>query len=596
MGGKPHGNRKELARLRCELRAQGWTYVQIAGHIRETMHVNSRVAFRLAHGLTQQAVADLWNELYPSEDGSGMMTAKQISYWESWPQSGRKPDIEALNRLARIYCCQAADLLDGEDYRYLDEATQQEIARPTVNTVRYPPRSPNLLTPLDLPPVPALSLSSDSGGHSRSLSNQSLDIARAPEANILLSQVDLPDALAAALLRHLGILVATASEGGSSARQGDAAFAQLVQLLSSWAQTMNRREALRLLGWAATAATTAPLAEALDNERSERITKAIEIPSRVDETVIAHIEDALWIAKSQDDKLGPRAALDTVLAQRNLVRLLLPECPATLRPQLLSAFSNASRMAGWLSFDLSDYTNAEYYYEHARTTAHDAHNDELAAYVLINMSYLATWTGKPRNGIDHAVAAQGWADKTGHRHLQAYAHDIAARAYAADGSYDNFMRELEQTHVLLAVPNDEPGRIRLSYDAANDRCGPAFLASIRGGCLLQLGRTRDAVQATEASLRLLNPSYARNVALTTVELGLAYVEFGEIEHAAKLVGDAGVLAARNTSGRLTSQVCAARASLTQWQQTPAVRELDERLAACQIAQPPFDAPDPSGKT
>jgi tetratricopeptide (TPR) repeat protein len=581
MSGKPRGHQKDLTQLRQELRAQGWTYVQIAGHIREIEHVSSRVAFRLTHGMTQQAVADRWNELFPSEDGTSMMTAKQISYWETWPQSGRKPDIEALNHLARIYCCQAADLLDGEDYRHLDEATRQEITRPTVDTVLDPTGSPIL---------PGLSLfSALSGGSGGSRSG--LDFTRAPEANILLSQVDLPDELAAALLHQLGTLVSsTASAGGSSARLRDVAFAQLVQILSSWAQTMDRREALRLLGWAATAATTAPLiggSGGPDSERSGRLIKAIAAPDKVDETVIGHIEDVLWIAQRQDDTLGPHAALDTVLAQRNLVRLLLPECPAKLQPQLLAALSGASRLAGWLSFDLNDFENAEYYYEHARTTAHEAHNDELAAHVLVNMSHLATWTGKPRNGVDHAIAAQRWAMKTSNRSLQAYACDIAARAYAADGSYDDCIRELDQAHVLLARPSEESGRIRPFYDAG-------ALASIRGACLLQLGHTRDAVQATETALLLLKPSHVRDIAITTIDLGLAYAKFGEIEHAADLVGDAGVLATRNSSARLTSQVRAARAELTQWQQTPAVRELDERLAACQIGQPSLNPPGQSG--
>ena len=589
MGGKPHGDRKDLVRLGCDLRAQGWTYVQIAGHIREIAHVNSRVAFRLAHGLTQQAVADRWNELYPSEDGSGMMTAKQISYWESWPKSGRKPDIEALNRLARIYCCQAADLLDGEDYRYLDEATQQEIAKPTVDTVRYPLRSPSPLTPLGLSPGPALSLSSGSGGSRSSLSNLSLDIVRAPEANILLSQVDLTDELLAMLLRQLGTLVASASEGGSSARQRDAAFAQLGQLLTAWATNMDRREVLRIFGWAVTAATTAPLADALDSERFERIIKTIESPGRVDEQVIAHIDDVLWIARCQDDTLGPHAALDTVLAQRNLVRLLLPECSARLRPQLLTTFGVSSTLAGWLSFDLKDFTNAEYYYGHARTTAHQAHNDELAAYVLCNMSRMATWIGKPREGIEHAVAAQGWVRRTSNRHLQGYAGDVAADAYAADGSHDDCMRELDHAHAVLDGPNGEPSRIGPSYDVG-------ALASIRGACLLRLGHTRDAVQTIEASLSLLEPSYVRDIAFTTIDLSLAYAKVGEIEHAAELVGDAGVLATRNSSGRLMDRVRAARAELTQWQQTPAVRELDERLAACQIVPPSPDVPDLSGNT
>ncbi|MGB6161093.1 MAG: hypothetical protein WCF33_23820 [Pseudonocardiaceae bacterium] len=42
------------------------------------------------------------------------------------------------------------------------------------------------------------------------------------------------------------------------------------------------------------------------------------------------------------------------------------------------------------------------------------------------MSHLATWQGKPRIGIDHAVAAAQWADRTGDLRLRAYTADVAA--------------------------------------------------------------------------------------------------------------------------------------------------------------------------
>jgi hypothetical protein len=115
--------KEELAGLRDDLRAQGWTYRDIANRFRAERNVNSRVAFRLAHGLTQQGVADRWNELWPCDDGETPITYKHISYWEAWPtKSGRTPSLKTLNRLARIYCCRANDLLDGEDYSQLDTA------------------------------------------------------------------------------------------------------------------------------------------------------------------------------------------------------------------------------------------------------------------------------------------------------------------------------------------------------------------------------------------------------------------------------------------------------------------------------------------
>jgi tetratricopeptide (TPR) repeat protein len=102
-----------------QLRAAGWTYRRIAAEWRQQYGFNSRVAFRLAHELTQADVAKQWNEQWPDLDSP--KTAKQISYWEIWPGAGgRCPSVETLNRLAYLYQCSAGELLDGEDYSHLD--------------------------------------------------------------------------------------------------------------------------------------------------------------------------------------------------------------------------------------------------------------------------------------------------------------------------------------------------------------------------------------------------------------------------------------------------------------------------------------------
>src|SRR6266508_5535800 len=123
MAKRYRSRREELTQLRCTLRAQGATFRHIAQLVAARYNINSRVAYRLAHGLTQQQVADQWNELYPSTDGEQPITHKHVSYWEAWPgPTGRAPSPEVLNRLARIYLCRAADLLDGADYSGLDSA------------------------------------------------------------------------------------------------------------------------------------------------------------------------------------------------------------------------------------------------------------------------------------------------------------------------------------------------------------------------------------------------------------------------------------------------------------------------------------------
>ncbi|HEU0090055.1 MAG TPA: hypothetical protein VFQ77_20790 [Pseudonocardiaceae bacterium] len=58
---------------------------------------------------------------------------------------------------------------------------------------------------------------------------------------------------------------------------------------------------------------------------------------------------------------------------------------------------------------------------------------------------------------------------------------------------------------------------------------------------------------------------------------MAYIQLTEIEEAARLLGDAGELAAANSSARLTERLHQARAQLHPWQGTKAVRELHDHL-------------------
>ncbi len=113
-------DRSEQRALANELRRIGHTYVEVAGALRRQFNVNLLVAFRLAHGWSQQQAADRWSRQWPDDP----KTAKNISYWELWPsRTGHAPSLEVIDRLARLYQCSVSDLLaDRGDYRLLDEA------------------------------------------------------------------------------------------------------------------------------------------------------------------------------------------------------------------------------------------------------------------------------------------------------------------------------------------------------------------------------------------------------------------------------------------------------------------------------------------
>src|SRR5919198_5330841 len=131
MAANRRSRKAQRAKLVTELRAEGQTWVQVAARIRADERVGALTAFRLAHGLSQQEAADHWNRL-PQSNHDRPLTDKQISYWETWPQSGREPSLTALKRLAQIYQCDVNDLIDDGDYSHLDPATaaSNETAAP----------------------------------------------------------------------------------------------------------------------------------------------------------------------------------------------------------------------------------------------------------------------------------------------------------------------------------------------------------------------------------------------------------------------------------------------------------------------------------
>jgi hypothetical protein len=530
--GEQRSQKQQREQLVCALRAEGRSWVEVAAVLRQRYRVNARVALRYAHGWSQHQAAQEWNHRWLDEP----KTVKNFSYWESWPGStGHAPTFDNLAKLAQLYECAVSDLLtDLPDYRHLDTtASRRATALPT--------HTPD--AELMLPKVAAWAAAS--------------------------SLQPSPDYFAMVLMQYLGALAPANHTAAATPRDRDRILNQLVQIFTSLAHTMKRRKLLRTLSWAAAAASTY---YAIDVEEQLRVASVLSKPSRVDAQTIEHIETVLWRCQRQDDALGPQAALDTVLAQRNLARVLVRDCSASLRPRMLSVLSNASRHAGWLSFDLNDFDSARYYYEDARALAHEAENIELGAFVLCNMSHLATWQRQPRIGIDHAVAASEWAKRTDDVSLQAYAADVAARAYAADGQAEKCLAALDAARNGAAKASDQqPGYIYFY--------GEGVHTMTRCLCHLELRNPQRAAVYAHQAVNTLDQSYARNVALATVHLSVAYAQSHEVDEAARLLGEAGAMAACNSSARLVGQLEEARTALQPWQHTSAVQTLDERLAS-----------------
>ena len=528
--------KQERRRRSAELRAAGRTWVEVAADFRQRYNVNSRVAFRLAHGWSQRQAADEWAKRWPDDP----KTLKNFSYWEVWPNGGYAPSLDVLGRLAELYECSIADLVtDCSNFRHRDCQTTA------------PATSISDATPLQGEIVPA-----------------------EPADLMLLNALG------------MGALGAPAAQPFFAAGQnGDGLlnrlqrinFDELAQVIVMWAQRLNpnvsRRSLLFKMSTALAVAAAAPVFDMTDPDDRERVTLALGDPSRLDMATLAHTEEILRRCRRQGDVLGPEIALQTAIAQRNVIARILRKVPDELLPRTLTVYAEITQLVGWLLFNLGDYRAAQYYYDDARTAAHDAENVDLVTYVLCTMSHLATWSGKPRVGIDHAVAAGTWAQQTDSQHARAYAADVAVRAYVADNQPDKCREALDREHeALRAIDPSEPmSSWWYFYDES-------FYWRTRSEFALRHGKPDVALAEVEKSLELVDPANLHNYAFRLLFRGEALIRQGEIAEASRTIGDVATLTAVNTARRIDQRIETVRGKLTKWDRTKPVRELDERLA------------------
>ncbi len=527
--------------------ATGASIEQIAQQIGHRFRERPRAAFRYAHGMSQQDVADAYNALADTA-GAAPMDDKRISEFERWPRSRERPSVHVLDVLSRIYRTSMHSLLDKDDYDHLPEKDRRLLEREHT-----------------IPSAP-FSLAVTAGSSA---------------------------AAGSALASHwaLGDRSVMTSEQGQSLSAAIAAIAELTQAIQAWQPAPVFGQA----SWVETAAlpgihqpwpqygAVEALIEAVRKAPMDRRSftvltgagltglavdwtsidpgkiAAVAQGGQVDGEFVTWFENRIPALRRIDDRRGGADLQNVVHAELSFVTTLLKKSSfsgeETAR-RLYAVAGELAQVAGWAAFDAGLHAAAQHYWHAALRAAHTAEDRPLGALILVCLGEQAARVGDPRDAVVLAEHAVTGAKDVATATTQAMLKGRLAFTYAKASQPSECEQALDQARNAFADadPDTDPPWVYW-FDEAR-------LPEFAGRCYLQLGNSHLAVSTLTDALGKCNESYVRDRVQFLVWLGQAELLRGEVEQAAQYGQRALALTPTISSAETMRHLSALRNQLT----------------------------------
>ena len=286
--------------------------------------------------------------------------------------------------------------------------------------------------------------------------------------------------------------------------------------------------------------------------------------------------DLVRIFRAQLDhyrKLGqttdPAILVPMLAGQLTVIQKIAANTGQRASQPLLIIASRYAEYTGWLVQETGTDFGALRWTRQAIDLANAAGDSDFAAYGLVRHALMTLYRGDAAQTTQLAERAQASTLPPRIRGLAA-AREAQGHAIAAD--YDSTMRALDRASALLSAA---------TLDAGQPVIGTANLVDpaemIRGWCLYDLGRPRDAARIIDRQLATIPEGATRAQARYGVRRALAYAAAGDIDHACRLTSGLLDDLMRVRSATITTDLRALARTLGRHQENPAVRDLSPRL-------------------
>lgn len=497
------------------LREKGFTWEQVADVLALTHRVSPLRLYRLAHGRTAADVVAAVNDADPA--GGATLRDSRLYDYESWPEAGRRPPACLLARLSKIYETDGRGLVRDEVLASYGAADRELICAADFRDLdANRPSSPGRVTMA----VSAAVKSTDT------------------------SHMDASECIR--------LLRATSAEEADVKRR---------ELLFELALVLGGSRALDLL-------------RILTPEEEDRLAGVLRNTWRVDAAAARTFEKLTRHARQADDATGPATLLPVVNRHRAAIRRLLARdsMPSSLYDRLLGTYAQSSQLAGFLAYDLRDYTAAEQPLNDGLRAALDLGDPTLIGYMHYWLGRAASEQNRTAAIFDHAFAAREWAARSPSKLLASIHEGLLSMAYADDGDARASFRAHETSVALAGASKDnEPSFLYW--------VSPSSEQSRRAWSLIRLNQGVPALAAAEHSLTQLDPRRAtpRLYGLALTRYASALTMTKEVPEAVAKLTEAVGIASRHSSAQLTVEIGEARARLEPWAGTSYVQQLDESL-------------------
>jgi dienelactone hydrolase len=290
----------------------------------------------------------------------------------------------------------------------------------------------------------------------------------------------------------------------------------------------------------------------------------------VDPELISYFQQQLEGHYRADMLLGPRALINTVTAQCNLIGQLMDNADEPTRQRMAVVGTSFSTFAAWLYLDTGDIAAALYWHDTAQEMAHRSRDREAIACALVDRAMART-----DQGIGAAVVdlCNGALVDAGHLSPEIRVFALQQQAHGA-----SLLGDRRQADTLLDAAGELIDQVDVEVWGTACLRTPHYVEVQRATCYGRLGLAREALGVWQQVIPAAPSNARRDVGVWMARQATLSASLREPERTVELARHAVKVALETGSARVRRELATTEITMTPWQAEPVGQDFAEALA------------------